>query len=500
MDVKDIDKYFSLEILRRGYDYYKKRKVKEIIKLKDGYIGRVNGTDEYRVTIILNKKSICNIKCTCPYAEENNCKHMAAVLYCLKNNDMPIKENNVSINTEEITNFQKFKKEFKKEYNKLFHNRAYLHQTEIDEYIEIVDKFIEVGIKYIKDDIELAYEIFEFFIMEVDALDVYDQYGKKEEIFANLFESFKELFENERIFVKFLAFIGTIYTIKSDEYYFHHKENMLNLLYQYIQHKWQAQDTLILLRKLDKDKRIYDYEKRNFKIKIIYITYYFIDKKNALTLAENSFDLKEICDFLLDLYKNDENKQIELLEKMIFVNKRHSNEQYFIKLIKIYKRKDNQKYLELLDKYFLEHQNIEIYREIKNNYSHNEWNKIKINYLEKVKKSRLYIDICVEEEYYDDLIKHLENEWIETVNQYIRLLSKHRPKEILTLYKTKLIDEIDRSSCRQHYQKLLIYFNIMLEIPQGRKELNNIILYIRENYKNRKALQEEVEFYEETYL
>jgi len=275
---------------------------------------------------------------------------------------------------------------------------------------------------------------------------------------------------------------------------------MLNLLYQYIQHKWQAQDTLILLRKLDKDKRIYDYEKRNFKIKIIYITYYFIDKKNALTLAENSFDLKEICDFLLDLYKNDENKQIELLEKMIFVNKRHSNEQYFIKLIKIYKRKDNQKYLELLDKYFLEHQNIEIYREIKNNYSHNEWNKIKINYLEKVKKSRLYIDICVEEEYYDDLIKHLENEWIETVNQYIRLLSKHRPKEILTLYKTKLIDEIDRSSCRQHYQKLLIYFNIMLEIPQGRKELNNIILYIRENYKNRKALQEEVEFYEETYL
>lgn len=29
MEVKDIDKYFSYDILRRGYDYYKKRKSKE---------------------------------------------------------------------------------------------------------------------------------------------------------------------------------------------------------------------------------------------------------------------------------------------------------------------------------------------------------------------------------------------------------------------------------------------------------------------------------------
>lgn len=40
----------------------------------------------------------------------------------------------------------------------------------------------------------------------------------------------------------------------------------------------------------------------------------------------------------------------------------------------------------------------------------------------------------------------------------------------------------------------------MLKIPHGKKELENIILYIRENYKNRKALQEEIDFYEETYL
>ena len=62
---------------------------------------------------------------------------------------------------------------------------------------------------------------------------------------------------------------------------------MLNLLYQYIKYKWQAEDVLILLKKLDNDKRVYNYEKRNIKIKRIYTTYYFIDKDKELKLAEN---------------------------------------------------------------------------------------------------------------------------------------------------------------------------------------------------------------------
>lgn len=499
MKVKEIDKYFSFEILRRGYDYYKKGKVKQIIKLKDGFIAKVNGSEEYKVTIVIKNDSY-NMECTCPYAEENNCKHMAAVLYCLKNNDIPIKEDKININSEEITNFQKFKKEFKKECYKLFHNRSYLHQNELEDYMNIVNNFIEEGCKYIETDLELAYEIFEFFIMEIDAVDVYDQYGEKEELFANLFESFKQLFQNEKIFVRFLAFIGTIYTIDSDEYYFEHKENMLNLLYQYLEYEWQAEDTLILLKKLDKDKKIYDYQKRNIKEKNVYINYYFLDKEKALELAEQYLDINEICEFLLDVYKDNQEKQIELLEKMIYANKGYSNEEYFLRLISIYKTKDKEKYLDLLNKYFLERQNIKAYLQIKSNYSKEEWNGIKKVYLDKVKDSRVYLDICVEEGYYDELLKVLEDSWIETVNNYIKLLVHHRPKELLELYKNKLIEEIDRASCRQHYQKVLSNFNNMLQIPNGEEELKNIIIYIRENYKKRKALQEEIDFYEETYL
>ena len=67
MEVKDIDKYFPLEILRRGYDYYKRGKVKEIIKINNGFVANVSGSDIYKVTIDVSKKHY-DMKCTCPYA------------------------------------------------------------------------------------------------------------------------------------------------------------------------------------------------------------------------------------------------------------------------------------------------------------------------------------------------------------------------------------------------------------------------------------------------
>ena len=151
MEIKNMNQYFTFEILRRGYDYYKKGKVKEILKLKDGVLAQVSGSESYSVTIAFHNDKY-EMKCNCLYAEGNHCKHMAAVLYCLKNNDLPIKENTIKFESVEITNFQKFQKSFKKEYNKLFHNRTYIHQNEMEDYISLINYFAKEGIKYIKED------------------------------------------------------------------------------------------------------------------------------------------------------------------------------------------------------------------------------------------------------------------------------------------------------------------------------------------------------------
>lgn len=501
MEVKDIDKYFSYDILRRGHDYYKKRKVKNIVKLKDGFIAKVNGSKEYKVTILTDKttKNIKKLECTCPYAEESNCKHMAAVLYCIKNNDLPIKENKVIVRSEEITDFDKFKKEYKKECYKLFHNRYYLHQNELEDYINIVNKFIKEGTKYVGSNNKVAYQIFEFFLREIDGIDVYDEYGQKEDLFANLFESFKEIFNNEKLLINLLGFIEMIYVIDSDKYYFEHKVNMINLLYQYIDAKWQAEDVLILLNKLDKNENIYDFYKKDIRAKIVYLNYYFINKEKAISIANSYLNNNEICDFLLKTSTSEEEK-IEILEKIILSKKNYSSEKYFSMLLSIYRDTDEDKYLDILRIYFNRYKELKIYHMIKEYYSPKDWLKVRKQYLDMVKDCRLYFDICVEEEYYDELIEALHDKWIEDINNYIDILRYHKPKELLKLYRDQILKDLSWASDRKRYQKVLSNFRNFKRIPHGEEELTKIIKYIRENYKNRKALQEELNFFEETYL
>ena len=107
-----MDQYFSYNILRRGYDYYKKGKVKNIVKTKDGVIATVRGTEEYRVTISFDKKTkeIGTMERTCPYAENDHCKHMAAVLYGIKNDDFPVEQKKEIIKPKEVTDFDQFKR------------------------------------------------------------------------------------------------------------------------------------------------------------------------------------------------------------------------------------------------------------------------------------------------------------------------------------------------------------------------------------------------------
>lgn len=74
--------YFSPWILERGMDYYHNDLVKEINVNKNTISALVEGTELYKVNIVLDTDKIREMNCTCPYGESGkNCKHMAAVLF-----------------------------------------------------------------------------------------------------------------------------------------------------------------------------------------------------------------------------------------------------------------------------------------------------------------------------------------------------------------------------------------------------------------------------------
>ena len=76
---------FEEKILKRGYNYYLDDSVHDVTKNGDIYEGVVYGTEIYQVKAEINNEgNVENLDCDCPYAYENNCKHMAALLYYIE--------------------------------------------------------------------------------------------------------------------------------------------------------------------------------------------------------------------------------------------------------------------------------------------------------------------------------------------------------------------------------------------------------------------------------
>lgn len=81
---------FAPHILARGEKYFAEGRVGRIQSDGKVYIASVEGTERYEVEISLSEDRIEEMCCNCPYAEGDNCKHMAAVLFALECDDTSV--------------------------------------------------------------------------------------------------------------------------------------------------------------------------------------------------------------------------------------------------------------------------------------------------------------------------------------------------------------------------------------------------------------------------
>ena len=82
---------FSAAILQRGRDYYRKNRVRSLIRDGDLYYATVEGSEDYQVSIRIEGDKPTEMSCECPYAGDGGrCKHMAAALYEIAARDVPV--------------------------------------------------------------------------------------------------------------------------------------------------------------------------------------------------------------------------------------------------------------------------------------------------------------------------------------------------------------------------------------------------------------------------
>ena len=509
MEVKNLNKYFEEKILRRGFDYYKAKKVKEVYRSGKIYKAIVQGSREYQVTINMTNKDY-KLSCTCPY--EDYCKHEAAVLYCLKNDDLEVQNGDLLEKNIILSPLERFKEDLDNEIKSLnyeysdydnyeyydyYHdNELYIteeeEQAQYEDFADIIDHYTKRSIVEAEDNNDYLIATFKLLISAIDNCEMTTINYSSFYLYHVLIESYEDLLSDKEIFARLLSTLVDLRNTKEEYFY----DYIDKALCENISTKWQAEYLVNYFNDIEKitSSTIPD------KVKI---TYNFIDKEKALKEAgENKYLLEKTnLDWLLDIYKNNITKQIELLEKYCNqINDSHSYE-YNHKLLKLYKLSNISKYKEGLLNYFEKYPNFDNYLELKNTLTKEEWNKVKATILEKSKDDHsLYCNICVEEKDYPKLLNILKSSSIGLITQYIDKLINIYPKELLKLYITKLMNFITHAKNPAAYKTVSYHFNYLLKFPNGKEEILKLINYIKDTYPTRKAFQTEMEFYKETYL
>ena len=95
MELQEWRNQFASKILRRGENYYYDGAVRAMKWDGKTIAATVSGTETYKVKIAVSNGAVGEMSCTCPYADEDNCKHMAAVLFAASGNDFPGKDGEI---------------------------------------------------------------------------------------------------------------------------------------------------------------------------------------------------------------------------------------------------------------------------------------------------------------------------------------------------------------------------------------------------------------------
>lgn len=179
MKIPSLKDNFGPEILERGRTYYKEGRVKNLIVDGKTIAAVVAGNRNYRVRMDLTKR---DFKCTCPC--DFNCKHMAAVLYVLREN----KEVETINNLKNQLN-KKSKKELVGVLQKIlvseprFKTLISNNTKDIKNLIKSLNMDYEEDVDTLIDDVDQLYEL----IMEKD---------KKLDTFVTLFKQCFSIWED----------------------------------------------------------------------------------------------------------------------------------------------------------------------------------------------------------------------------------------------------------------------------------------------------------------
>ena len=404
----DFEDYFDSLILSRGKKYYKENRILDIWCQDDLVTAYIDGSEIYRIELRIDDKKLNSFYCSCPYSEDGEymCKHIAAVLYYLEENEIPELE---IVNKKEVKQ-EKYESELSKIYDEMnyelrkisdrngfvnYYNGRYYVDL-ISNVSDYIDDFID------NEEYNNAFELIKYTYKFIRNTFMDGSNGEFQDSLYLINESASKLLYNDEYFDSFLNYTKDIASNNTlDDF----SDSPLHAFILYVHDKDSAIKVVKILNEielstygifvdqtLDKISLTYDYIYKNDAIKMCYenIEHYGV-KELLIKYLKNADKIDEVIQILKNDIKNNVRKDIA-----------------YDKLLDVYdeygKLEEKKK---ILPEVIIETNDFAKYRELKDMYSDSEWGSIKESIISKIKSNNRNIleDIYMEENENDKLFE-----------------------------------------------------------------------------------------------
>lgn len=505
MDIGNLKKYFDMVILKRGYDYYIDGKVKRVISDGKKYEALVNGNMTYKVRISTDEEKIENLSCTCPYYRSNtNCKHIAAVLYYLKDKSNVIENLNIDNKISDNKYINYFNEEIIK--NGLYDGDC-IDYDMIDEFICFVDESCKMALEHYSEDKENIFNfiryLYEFIYKERWIKYVEDYYDEDEDYYYD--EDYDEIYD---LFYDCNGIVNSVIEeiSKDDEGY----DYIINWL-KFINVSDIQDDVLeIIIQNTNNERKAQQlYDVVNNKINsfsnnnILYITILYIleskylNPKNAIQNLVNKVvlfrkDLSYIDEVIETLYKY---KEYKIIVDIIKEFRIENEEKYRKILIESYSYVDKDKYYNYIKEECFKYKSIDYYKILREKYTLDEC----ITYYLLVEREGSLKDRILLYKYENqkekiyDLINNVN---LETFSDHIPYLYNDYNEKIIEKYKNDILNEYYKSYNLS--KKVINYIWKLSDLDGSENAVKEVISSIKKKGKITDGLRKELDFIEKT--
>ena len=169
---------------------------------------------------------------------------------------------------------------------------------------------------------------------------------------------------------------------------------------------------------------------------------------------------------------------------------------YRRKLKDLYKHeKMKSDYLDILHLLVTENEpgNVELFNELKKQYSKKDWPQIRENIYKSIPVHSI-APLYEAEEQYDLLMQHVNrSNGLYELQRYEKILAKDYHDELLVKYETELERMARPAAGRRMYQELVRHMRRMKRLPGGKERVREICRRWHELYRNRRAMMEELD-------